>query len=113
MDIANTAIWYVLKKKETVGVLSNRHRTDRPRKTTEADGRNIVRAVTPPPKKNSQSRHQNLYNPVGVYNHSFEEDSENRNSEAITQHANHSSAIKIRRPMKYRDEQQKFLEKVL
>lgn len=43
--IADTTIWNVLEKKETSGVLSNRHRTGQPRKITTDDVRNIVRAV--------------------------------------------------------------------
>ena len=50
MPIASTTIWNVLKKKETTGVLSNRRRTGRPRKTTAVDDRNIVRAVKKDPK---------------------------------------------------------------
>ena len=50
LAIASTTIWNVLKKKETTGVLSNRRRTGRPRKTTAVDDRNIVRAVKKDPK---------------------------------------------------------------
>ena len=50
MPIASTTIWNVLKKKETTGVLSNRRRTGRPRKTTAVDDRIIVRAVKKDPK---------------------------------------------------------------
>ena len=41
LGIACTTTWNVLKKKETPGILSNRPRTDRPRKTTAVDDRNI------------------------------------------------------------------------
>ncbi|MDF4264986.1 helix-turn-helix domain-containing protein, partial [Vibrio parahaemolyticus] len=37
LAIASTTIWNVLKKKETTGVLSNRRRTGRPRKTSAVD----------------------------------------------------------------------------
>lgn len=50
LGIATTTIWNVLKKKETTGVLSNKHRTGRPRVTTAVDDRNIVRAVKKNPK---------------------------------------------------------------
>ena len=43
LAIASTTIWNVLKKKETTGVLSNRRRTGRPRKTAAVDDRNIVK----------------------------------------------------------------------
>lgn len=51
LGIANTTIWNVQKKK-TTGVLSNRYRTGRPRKTTTVDVRNIVRAVRKKPQNN-------------------------------------------------------------
>ena len=50
LAIASTTNWNVLKKKETTGVLSNRRRTGRPRKTTAVDDRIIVRAVKKDPK---------------------------------------------------------------
>uniref|UniRef100_A0A3B1IQX0 Transposase Tc1-like domain-containing protein n=1 Tax=Astyanax mexicanus TaxID=7994 RepID=A0A3B1IQX0_ASTMX len=50
LGIATTTIWNVLKKKETTGVLSNRRRTGRPRKTTPTDERRIVLAVKKNPK---------------------------------------------------------------
>ena len=50
LAIASTTIWNVPKKKETTGVLSNRRRTGRPRKTTAVDDRIIVRAVKKDPK---------------------------------------------------------------
>lgn len=50
LGIASTTIWNIMKKKETTGVLSNRHRTGRPRVTTAVDDRNIVRAVKKHPK---------------------------------------------------------------
>lgn len=45
MGIASTTICNVLKKKETIGVLSNRGQTGRPSNTTEVNGRKIVRAA--------------------------------------------------------------------
>lgn len=51
LGIANTTVWNILKKQETTGVLTNAHRTGRPRKTTAVDDRIIVRAV----KKNPQT----------------------------------------------------------
>ncbi len=48
--IARTTIWNVLKKTETSGVLNNRRRTGRLRKTAAVDDRNIVRAVEKNPK---------------------------------------------------------------
>ena len=51
MAIASTTIWNVLRKKETSGILSNRPRKGRPRKTSAVDYRNIVRAVKKDPKK--------------------------------------------------------------
>ena len=42
--------------KETAGVLSNKHWTGRPRKTTAADDRNIVWAVKKNPKTNNLHR---------------------------------------------------------
>lgn len=51
LGIANKTIFNVLKKKETIGVLSNRHRIGWPRKTTEVDEKKkIVRAMRKHPK---------------------------------------------------------------
>ncbi|XP_061632965.1 lysophospholipase-like protein 1 isoform X2 [Phyllopteryx taeniolatus] len=50
LGIANTKICNVLKKRETTGVLSNRHRTRRPNVSTAVADRNIVRAVNKHPK---------------------------------------------------------------
>ncbi|XP_049319818.1 homeobox-containing protein 1a isoform X2 [Astyanax mexicanus] len=50
LAIANTTVWNILKKKVVTGVLSNRCRTGRPRKTTALDDRNIVSAVENDPK---------------------------------------------------------------
>ena len=61
MGIACTTTWNVLKKKETAGVLSNRHRTGRPRKTTAVDDRNIVRAVKKNPKTSVSDITNNLH----------------------------------------------------
>lgn len=58
LGIANTTVWNILKKQETTGVLTTRHRTGRPRKTTAVDDRNIVRAV----KKNPQITVSNITN---------------------------------------------------
>ncbi|MCJ8740406.1 hypothetical protein PDJAM_G00058690 [Pangasius djambal] len=58
LGIANTTIWNVLKKQATTGVLTTRHRTGRPRKTTAVDDRNIVRAV----KKNPQTTVSDITN---------------------------------------------------
>ena len=52
-SIGDCTTWNVLKKKETAGVLSYRHRTGQPKKTA-VDVRNIVRAV----KKNPQNINQ-------------------------------------------------------
>lgn len=38
-----TTIWNFPKKKETTGLLSNKHQTDRARKISLVDDRNIVR----------------------------------------------------------------------
>ena len=56
LAIASTTILNVLKEKETIGVLSNRCRTGRPRKTSAVDDRNSVRTV----KKQDQRHHNNL-----------------------------------------------------
>lgn len=60
MAIDSTTIWNVLKKKETTGVLSNRRRTGRPRKTAAIDDRNIVRAVKKDPKTTVSDNSNNL-----------------------------------------------------
>ena len=74
---------FVLKKRETTGVLSNRHRTGRTRETL-VDDRKIVRAVKKTPKtcdiKNDLQRIKRI------------------NIEAIPQDANQSSAVRIGRP---------------
>lgn len=61
LGIANTTIWNVQKKK-TTGVLSNRYRTGRPRKTTAVDVRNIVRAV----RKKTQNNRDITNNPCST-----------------------------------------------
>ena len=43
LGIACTTTWNVLKKKETAGILSNRHQTGWPRKTTAVDDRALWR----------------------------------------------------------------------
>lgn len=58
LGIANTTVWNVLKKYETTGLLTTRHRTGRPRKTSAVDDRNIVRAV----KKNPQTTVSSITN---------------------------------------------------
>lgn len=50
LGIANKTVFNILKKKETIGVLSNRHRIGWPRKTTEVDEKKIVRAMRKHPK---------------------------------------------------------------
>ena len=81
--MACTTTWNLLKKKETAGILSNRHRPGRPRKTTEVDNRNIVRNTLP----------------CGMslvgFSQPFDEDFESSNIEAIPQHANHSLVVRI------------------
>uniref|UniRef100_A0A673FSC5 Transposase IS30-like HTH domain-containing protein n=1 Tax=Sinocyclocheilus rhinocerous TaxID=307959 RepID=A0A673FSC5_9TELE len=57
---ASTTIWNVLRKKETTGVLSNRPRTGRPRKTSAVDDRNIVTAVKKDPKTTVSDISKNL-----------------------------------------------------
>ena len=86
--LAFTTILNILKKKETAGVLSNRHRTGRPRKTT-VDDRNIVRAVKKNPKRSVSDITNNL-------NQSFLEDLYSSNIEAVPKDANHP-AVRIRR----------------
>lgn len=58
LGIANTTVWNVLKKQETTGVLTTRHRTGRPRKTSAVDDKQIVKAV----KKNPQITVSNITN---------------------------------------------------
>lgn len=58
LGIANTTVWNVLKKHETTGLLTTRHRTGRPRKTSAVDDRKIVRAV----KKNPQTTVSSITN---------------------------------------------------
>lgn len=97
LGIATTTIWNVLKKKKTTGVLSNKHRTGRPRVTTAIDDRNIVRAVKKNPKTTVTDITANLHR-AGVKVSQIEEDFERRNIEAIPQDANHSSAKRIGKP---------------
>ena len=85
--LACTTPWNILKIKETAGVLSNRHWTGRPKKTTAVDDRNIVRAV----KKSSKTSclWHDKQSPPGQgwrYLHQlFDEDLESRDIEAIPQ----------------------------
>lgn len=58
LGIANTTVWNILKKQETTGVLTTRHRTGRPRKTSADDDKKIVKAV----KKNPQITVSNITN---------------------------------------------------
>lgn len=51
LGVANTTTGYVLKKKETTGVLTSGHGTGQPRKTTALEDRNITRPV----KKNPET----------------------------------------------------------
>ena len=60
LAIASTTIWNVLRKKETSGILSNRPRKGRPRKTSAVDNRNIVRAVKEDPKTTVSNISNNL-----------------------------------------------------
>lgn len=46
----NKTIWNILKKKETIGVLNNRHQTGQPRVTTAVCDRNILIPVKKTPK---------------------------------------------------------------
>ena len=101
LSIASTTIWNVLKKKETTGVLSNRCQTGQPRKTTLVDDRNIVRAAKKTPKTSVSHITNNLHSAgmkISQSTPQFKEDSESRNIEAIPQDANHSSAVRIKRP---------------
>lgn len=53
LGFAITTIWNTMKKKETTGVLSNGHRTDRPKVTTAVDDLNIVKVGKKPPRQQS------------------------------------------------------------
>ena len=42
LGVAKSTVWYILKKKERTGELSNTKRPGRPRKTTVVDDRRII-----------------------------------------------------------------------
>ena len=50
-----------LEKEETTGVLSNRHRTGQPKKTTAVDDKNIVRNCEEKPKTSVSDITNNLH----------------------------------------------------
>ena len=45
LGVAKSTVWYILKKKERTGELSNTKRPGRPRKTTVVDDRRIISLV--------------------------------------------------------------------
>ena len=93
---ACTTTWKVLIKKETADVLSNRHGTGRPRKTTAVDERNIVRYVKKTPTHQSVTLKTISTGQVWRYlNEPFEEDLESSKLEAIAHDANDSSLVRM------------------
>ncbi|KAL0199178.1 hypothetical protein M9458_007718, partial [Cirrhinus mrigala] len=45
LGVAKSTVWYILRKKESTGELSNAKRPARPRKTTVVDDRRIISMV--------------------------------------------------------------------
>lgn len=119
LSIASTTIWNVLKKKETTGVLSNRHRTGRPRKTTAADDRNIVRAVKKDPKTTVGEISNNLQragvkvsaSTVHRRLHEQKYRGYTRRCKPLISKKNRKARLDFAK--RYRDEPQKFWDKVL
>eukprot|EP00064_Thunnus_orientalis_P000139 superscaffoldBa00000006_g139 len=90
LGIASTTIWIVLKKKETTGVLNNRHRTGRPRKTTVVDDRNIARVAKKNPKTSVSHITNDLHSAeVKVSQSTFRNDSNSRNIEVHKMQTTH------------------------
>lgn len=89
-----------IAKKETFGVLRNRYRTGRPRKTTAVDDRNIVRAVRKKPKTTVSDILNNLHRAgVKVSSSTVRRRlCERINIEAIPQDTKHSSAVRVGKP---------------
>ena len=78
-----------MKKKETAGVLSNRHRTGQPRKTTAVDDRNVVRDAKKNPIINNLHRAGVKVSQSTILRR--------EQQDAIPQDANHSSVLRIGR----------------
>jgi len=97
LGIASTTIWNALKKKETTEVQSNRRRTGRPRKTTVADDRSIVRAVKKTPKTSVSDITNDLHS-AGVKVSQSTVRRRLREQKYRGQDANHSSEVRIGRP---------------
>lgn len=97
MFIAISTIWNVLRKKEATGVLSNRHRTGRPRKTTAVDDRNIVRAFRKDPKTTVSEISNNLQR-AGV----------KVSQSTVSKISKKNRKARLEFAKKYRDEPQKF-----
>ena len=62
LGLAKSTVWYILKKKERTGELSNTKRPGRPRKTTVVDDRRIISLV----KKNPFTARSRTLQEVGV-----------------------------------------------
>uniref|UniRef100_A0A0E9XQ99 Transposase Tc1-like domain-containing protein n=1 Tax=Anguilla anguilla TaxID=7936 RepID=A0A0E9XQ99_ANGAN len=111
--------WNVLKKKETAGVLSNRYRTGRPRKTTAVDDRNIVKAVKKNLKTSVSDITNNLHRTgVKVSQSTVRRRLREQQYRGYTTRCKPLISSKNRKTrlqfaQKYRDEPQKFWNKVL
>ena len=118
LAIASTTIWNVLKKKETTGVLSNRRGTGRPRKTAAVDDRNIVRAVKKDPKTTVSDISNNLQragvkvsqSTVRRRLHEQKYRGYTRRCKPLISKKNRKARLEFAK--KYRDEPQKFWDKV-
>jgi len=117
LAIASTTIWNVLKKKETTGVL--RRQTGRPRKTSAVDDRNIVRAVKKDPKTTVSDISNNLQragvkvslSTVRRRLHEQKYNGYTRRCKPLISKKNRKARLEFAK--KYRDEPQKFWDKVL
>ena len=68
LQVAKSTIWYILKKKECTGELSNTKRPGRPQKTTKVDDRRIIFLVKKNPFTTS-SQVKNRLEEVGTVYH--------------------------------------------
>jgi hypothetical protein len=109
LGIASTTIWNVLKKKETIGVLSNRRRTGRPRKTTVVDDRNIVRAVKTTPKTSVSDITNDLRCKGRLREQKYR--GHTTRCKPLISSKNRKARLKLAK--KYRDEPQKFWNTIL
>ncbi len=117
--IARTTSLNVLKKTETSGVLNNRRRSGRPRKTSAVDDRNIVRAVKKNPKTTVSDITNNLQRAgVKVSQPAVRRRLQEQKFRGYTRRckpliSNKNRKARLESAKKYRDEPHKLWDKVL